>query len=166
MYFPLPAPSNDIQCRLPDIPLPPYRYVPGIFPHPTKNEKGHSFHKETLETQGQQMCFTDDVGWLRGLDLFDQRFYWEAHEVWEERWKQLRGPEKSLLQGMILAAACLLQRHMGREKIAARSWQKAKRLLKCSMQEVENIGIDMDRFIEEMDREVPIGGWPQIRNSD
>ena len=44
---------------------------------------------------------------LWGMDLFNQGYYWEAHEAWEALWRAaIRGSaEHNLLQGLILLAA-------------------------------------------------------------
>jgi predicted metal-dependent hydrolase len=42
----------------------------------------------------------------RGGDLFDDRMFWEAHEVWEEVWRRRRGqPDRDFLKGIIQGAA-------------------------------------------------------------
>src|ERR671924_677723 len=42
----------------------------------------------------------------RGADLFDERMYWEAHEVWEEVWRRRKGQaDRDFLKGIIQAAA-------------------------------------------------------------
>ncbi len=40
--------------------------------------------------------------------LFNEQRFWEVHEVLEGLWKELRGTEKELVQGLILAAAALV----------------------------------------------------------
>jgi predicted metal-dependent hydrolase len=52
----------------------------------------------------------------RGVGLFNQQKFFEAHETWEEIWKKSEGDERIFLQGMIQAAAALLHaaRHNGR----------------------------------------------------
>lgn len=42
----------------------------------------------------------------RGGDLFDDRMFWEAHEVWEEVWRRRAGqPDRDFLKGIIQGAA-------------------------------------------------------------
>lgn len=44
----------------------------------------------------------------RGAQLFDAGAYWDAHEVWESRWRVTRDEsERQLLQGLIQIAAAL-----------------------------------------------------------
>lgn len=53
-----------------------------------------------------------DFAW--GCDLFDHRYYWEAHEVWECEWRTLPdGPERELLRGLVCAAASVIKHHQG-----------------------------------------------------
>ena len=40
--------------------------------------------------------------------LFNEQRFWEVHEVLEGLWKELRGTEKELVQGLILTAAALV----------------------------------------------------------
>jgi uncharacterized protein len=41
----------------------------------------------------------------RGVELFNARRFWEAHEAWEELWLASSGDEKQFLQGLIQLAA-------------------------------------------------------------
>lgn len=40
----------------------------------------------------------------KGLDLFNEELFFEAHEVWEELWKLETDPDKKFIQGLIMAA--------------------------------------------------------------
>jgi len=42
---------------------------------------------------------------VEAISLFNRRYYWEAHEVLEELWLEVRGPERLFYQGIIQAAA-------------------------------------------------------------
>ncbi len=44
-----------------------------------------------------------------GIDLFNAGKHWHAHEAWEHLWLQLHGDEKRFVQGLIMAAAMLVQ---------------------------------------------------------
>ena len=57
----------------------------------------------------------------RGAALYQAGRYWEAHEVWEDRWRVAAGGERHLLQGLIQVAAAALQARAGK-------WQGATRL--------------------------------------
>ena len=87
-----------------DFAFPSYRYVPGLNPHPLRHEGGHRSPRPAAREEAL----------LYARDLFDHRYLWEAHEVWEALWEDTApGPERQVLQGLIQAAAFLLKRHMG-----------------------------------------------------
>jgi predicted metal-dependent hydrolase len=43
--------------------------------------------------------------YARGIELFNAREFWHAHEAWEEHWLNASGEEKTFLQGLIQLAA-------------------------------------------------------------
>ena len=44
-----------------------------------------------------------------GLALFNEGHHWHAHEAWEPLWMGLEGDDKLFLQGLVMAAAMLVQ---------------------------------------------------------
>ncbi len=44
-----------------------------------------------------------------GIALFNAGKHWHAHEAWEHLWLQLQGEDKQFVQGLIMAAAMLVQ---------------------------------------------------------
>lgn len=119
-------------CYAPAIPLPPYAYIPGHdLPHPVNDPRGHLYdaqkdpaHQLALSFDGLMTPQIDasahrrdlaatlsaDLQWLYALDLFNEGFYWEAHEAWEGFWNALgrSTPDARFVQGLIhLAAACV-----------------------------------------------------------
>jgi hypothetical protein len=61
---------------LPDRPFPPYAYVPGDTPHPTRDPGGHSYGAEfeTPEPPGPE-DWRACRDYLYGIDLFNHGFY-------------------------------------------------------------------------------------------
>jgi predicted metal-dependent hydrolase len=49
----------------------------------------------------------DAKGYARGIELFNRQHFYDAHEIWEDVWRETRGPEKKFLQGLIQAAVAL-----------------------------------------------------------
>ena len=92
-------------------PFPRYRYIPGRSPHPVRDPDGHSFGHgpaplEAFAAEDWPSC----VEYLYGIDLFNNRYWWEAHESLEQCWVAAgRTTETGLfLQGLIqIAVACL-----------------------------------------------------------
>jgi predicted metal-dependent hydrolase len=49
----------------------------------------------------------------RGMELWNKREFFEAHEVWEEKWIDAYGDERHLLQGLIQVAAGFYKLQIG-----------------------------------------------------
>lgn len=52
-----------------------------------------------------ELTADQEAQFRRGIELFNQSKYWEAHEVWENVWKQRQEDSRIFFQGMIQAAA-------------------------------------------------------------
>src|SRR5258708_4364084 len=48
-----------------------------------------------------------DPRYLAGILFFNDRDFFEAHEVWEDVWTESSGPERRFYQGLIQAAVAL-----------------------------------------------------------
>jgi uncharacterized protein len=93
---------------VPDQPFPPYAYVPGRWPHPLSDPRGHSYgvppeRQQPLDPKHWRSCRP----YLYGIDLFNHGYYWEAHEVWEGLWHACgrSGQTADFLKGLIKLAA-------------------------------------------------------------
>ena len=115
---PIAPPEMVLVRRLPDMDLPRYRFVPGLQVHPNLSET-HLMPEVPIE-----QCW--DYGW----DLYENHYWWEAHEVWERLWKAMpldsdeqwpnEHPERRFVQGHILLSASRLLEHLGRPHDAMR----------------------------------------------
>jgi uncharacterized protein len=88
--------------------LPPYSYVPGKFPHPTSDERGHSYGRvEPPCAPPASDNWRSCVPYSWGFDLFNHGYYWEAHETWEAVWHACgrAGTKADLVKGLIKLAA-------------------------------------------------------------
>ena len=111
----------------PERELPPYSYVPGLFPHPTSDERGHSFgRKEPPPQPLDEASYRDNATYRYAIDLFNHGFYWEAHEEWESLWHAAgrQGAIADFLKGLIKLAAAGVK---AREARAAGVHQHAER---------------------------------------
>jgi uncharacterized protein len=46
-------------------------------------------------------------GYAHGIELFNEQHFYDAHEIWEDVWRESVGYEKKFLQGLIQAAVAL-----------------------------------------------------------
>ncbi len=120
---------------VPDRPFPPYAYVPGRTPHPTRDPDGHSYGAEleipeALDPEQWRGC----CEYLYGIDLFNHGFYWEAHEAWEGLWVACgrRGPTATYLQALINLAAAGFKARWGSARGMRANAETAVRLFKSA----------------------------------
>lgn len=63
------------------------------------------------------------MSWARGVELFNQGLFWEAHEAWEKIWLSDRCPR---MRGMIQYAAALVKLRQGNLRGVLLNWNKAR----------------------------------------
>lgn len=165
----LPPPAPEPPRLLPDRPLPPYRYVPGLHPHPFRHPGGHLYVDGRAPPEpdwSPDLPWADDPLWLWGIDLYDQRYYWEAHEAFEALWHHLErvDPRARLLQGLIQSAAAVLKRHLGEAGGADRLHARALHHLDLAEQALgaRVWGLDLPACRQRMADWAAGGPWPLL----
>ena len=127
-----PRPAARDLPRYSDLPFPPYRFVPGLNPHPVVDPGGHSFGRrpETPAPWSPDEWRTLSE-YLYGIDLFNHAYWWECHEILEGLWHAAgrRGEAARFVKALIHLAAGNLNRHRGKLAGARRQAQKALALL-------------------------------------
>jgi hypothetical protein len=118
-----PRPADPDCRRYGHEPFPPYRFVPGLNPHPARDPGGHSHEKrETACAPWNEENWQDLAAYLEAADLFNYAYWWESHERLEPLWiaagKTSR--EAIFVQGLIKVAAACLNKHVGKNAVAAR----------------------------------------------
>lgn len=140
--------------------FPPYRFVPGRFPHPTAHPDGHSYHPPGSPPPA--VTFVDEHHWQEsedyfyGADLYNYGYWWEAHEAWEGLWQltDKKACQGRFLQGMIQVSACHLKRYLGQPR-------GVERLLRTSLDYLRGVvresnadlfmGLDLRGFIASVE---------------
>jgi len=125
----VPDPGHPIPRLVPEEPFPAYAYVPGKSPHPTRNaahrgsDKPHA-SPAPLDPDHWRECRP----YVRGIDLFNHGYYWEAHEAWESLWHASgrRGPVAEFLKGLIALAAAGVKAREGRAGGVKQHAQRAR----------------------------------------
>ncbi len=95
--------------------FPAYAYRPGRNPHPTRDPDGHSHGTSEEISAVDAQDWMRSPAWYYGIDLFNHGYYWEAHEAWEDIWRQLgrHSDAGRAVQGLIQLAVSLLKHELG-----------------------------------------------------
>ena len=130
--------------------LPPYRFVPGETPHPTRDPRGHSFGAQAeMPRPWRPEEWRKLEEWLWAVDLFNEGYWWESHEAMEELWHTAgrTTPPARFVQALVhLSAACLNRR---REHVSAAQRQAARAVQGLRAARAEGrivMGIDVERL--------------------
>ena len=166
MTLDIPPPPEPVPLRCTAIALPPYRYIPGVHPHPIRHPDGHA------HTHPRPLSFiitapwADQHIWNHGLDLFDHRYYWESHEVFEQMWHACKGKtgERLLLQGLIQAAAFRLKWHQQQERPALKLLDASTNKLQHASETLGPIvhGVPILNLIQRLCQVPTTAHWPTI----
>lgn len=136
MQSQMPIGRDPVPRYVPEWALPAYAFVPGLWPHP-RRPGGHAHGIVDAETAP---LLSDQPracrAFLRGLDLFNHGYYWEAHEAWEGLWRDAQEPaQKALLQGLIRLAACGVKLRQGLSQNVCSHAQAAQALFARAQKE-------------------------------
>jgi hypothetical protein len=110
------VPASLLPRLVPARAFPPYAYLPGRDPHPTRDPRGHAFGRaESEPVYLPPERWRENEDYLFGIDLYNHGYLWEAHEVWEGLWHKAKHDpaQAALLQGLIQCAAASLKVPMG-----------------------------------------------------
>ena len=156
-----PPESNDLADpgisfpRVSAQPFPPYRFVPGLNPHPTSNPLGHSFRPPGQPEAPVHFHppheWASSPDYLFGCDLYNHAYWWEAHEAWEGLWQltDKQAVQGRFLQGLIQVSACHLKIHLGQEAGVRRLYESSSRYLDFVLERTQSepiMGLDLRAF--------------------
>ena len=104
----------DFPRYLPSESLPAYRHIPGHTAHPFNDAGGHSYGQEPdpAQVDSDAENWRDNPDYLRGVDLFNQAYWWEAVHCWQALWGPACPVTKHYLQGLISISEALLHHHL------------------------------------------------------
>lgn len=122
------------QRWLPDLSLPPYAHLPGQTPHPASDPRGHRFADGLPPLPSPLTRIAWDQSLLIGIELFNHRYFWEAHEVWEQLWKAVGRTSSAgqLAQGLIKLAAAGVKYHTNQPAAACRHARRGIALIQSA----------------------------------
>ncbi len=144
-----PAAPDPAWPRYSKLPLPRYRFVAGLNPHPRRHPEGHAYG--TVEVPPPSIPperWNENEVYLHGIDLYNFAYWWECHEALEGLWHLTghAGTEAQYLQGIIQVAAANLKRHVGSLVGARRLGGEAIQRL-ASVGKRHYMGLELGPFI-------------------
>jgi predicted metal-dependent hydrolase len=84
-----------------------------------------------------------------GADFFNAGEYFQAHEIWEDLWRETRGPVRLYYQGLIHAAVGL--HHLERGNLAGARSQIRKAISRLALGTPSGIGWDTPGLIAQLE---------------
>jgi uncharacterized protein len=91
-----------------------------------------------------------DPRYLAGIDLFNRREFFEAHEVWEDLWHDTPGPDRRFYQGLIQAAVAVYHAGNGNARGARRLFRSGRKYMSAFPSHYE--GLDIPAFWTAIER--------------
>jgi predicted metal-dependent hydrolase len=88
--------------------------------------------------------------YLAGILFFNERDFFEAHEVWEELWADSAAPERRFYQGLIQAAVGLLHFGNGNLRGAAKLYRSSRDYMTPYVPRY--LGLDVEAFWQQMEQ--------------
>jgi len=88
--------------------------------------------------------------YLAGIVVFNDRDFFEAHEIWESIWLECAGPERRFYQGLIQAAVALYHFGNGNVRGATKLFQSSGKYLEAYGDKY--LGLDIAAFWGQMER--------------
>ena len=100
---------------------------------------------------------TGEYRW--GIDLYNNGYYWEAHEAWESLWRQTSSLDRDFLQGLIQCAGAALKLAMGEpgQRLANKGLGRLRRVAAVS---AVHWGLDVIAFADAFDAALAAGREP------
>ena len=89
-----------------------------------------------------------DPRYLEGIEHFNVCDFFEAHEVWEDLWKDYSGPSRKFYQGLIQVAVCLYHFGNGNIRGAKKLYHSSRAYLETYLPKHE--GIDLEKLLAQL----------------
>ena len=161
-----PEPPDPNWPRYSGHPFPPYRFLPGLTPHPRRNPLGHSYGQpEPRPTPFPADQWQSSEDYRYGIDLYNFAFWWECHEVFEGLWHAVghKSEQGSFFQALIQLAAGNLKYFLGNQAVAHNLFRSG--IMRLQQAPLFYQGVDVLRLTEAVQAHLTIPGTqaPLIR---
>ena len=107
----------------------------------------------------------------RGMELFNASRYFDAHEVWEDLWRETHGRDKKLVQALVQSAVALHHgstgNYVGARSVMERAIGNMKTATTYRGADVAKLRSELQQVSSEIDTGRPFASWrlPKIRRS-
>ena len=91
-----------------------------------------------------------DPLYLQGIEHFNACDFFEAHEVWEDLWKEYQGPSRKFFQGLIQVAVSLFHFGNGNIRGARKLYHSSRNYLE--QYRPQHLGLDLDPFLGQFEK--------------
>ncbi len=119
-------------------------------------------YKEILEKEFSRLLlvkplpimetFDKDGALIEGIGLFNQERFWESQEILEQAWNQSTGPEKDVIQGLILTGAAFVHEQKGEDDVCLSILSRARKKLDAAEslngKDLHNLKANIDHILE------------------
>jgi uncharacterized protein len=92
----------------------------------------------------------NDARYREGIRRFNEQAYFEAHEIWEELWREDQGSSRRYYQGLIQAAVCLYHFGTGNTRGARKLYFSSRGYLEAYRP--RHLGVDVDQLLVGLER--------------
>lgn len=103
-------------------------------------------------------------GFQQGIEHFNRREFFEAHEVWEALWRATPGPERAVYHGLIqVAVTCL---HLARGNLSGARYELVRARAHLAPFLPQAQGIDLAALLQQVEAcltQPPPQPFPTIR---
>jgi len=105
------------------------------------------------------------VSLQRGIELFNEGHYWEAHEAWEEAWTpDRRGPDSGFYKGLIQVAAGCLHYTRRNRRGTVNKWRSGADYLRPYPAVHRGVALaPLIASVDAMLAAVEADGWPDLQ---
>ena len=104
------------------------------------------------------------TGLQKGIELFNEGSYWEAHEAWEGDWMPDRkGPDSGFYKGLIQVAAGCLHYTRRNRRGTVNKWSSGAGYLRPYLP--AHRGVDLAPLVKAVDaylEAMGTSGWPDL----
>jgi uncharacterized protein len=83
-----------------------------------------------------------------GINFFNAGRYFEAHEAWEDLWREAEGPVRLFYQGLVQAAVGL--HHLGKGNLTGARAQLTKSVSKLEQYPSDFCRIDNGKLVQDL----------------